>query len=236
MAGPAAGPNGPQIFIDDSAAARCPRRVRSGRFASIPIRSRRNSTARDRTYQIFTKPARTAYHAADFSFGRPRSGYAAILLWWDRIPPITTSSMRRLSATAGQETVVVSSRSRTALQHIAADQRRDAGTRLPTFCAYCLHFHFRQAPSQNWMLNPRHRFTRFNRTTRWICVIRQHGSQRKRCGRYALPTQEVFGNTRTTLYRPPRRCDRDEVGHEIHVPGSTTEIESERGFQPGARP
>src|SRR6185312_10150499 len=67
MAGPAAGPNGPQIFIDGFSGGQMPPKssIREIRINSNPFASEFDSPGFGRI-QIFTKPGTDAYHASGF--------------------------------------------------------------------------------------------------------------------------------------------------------------------------
>ncbi|HEY4084651.1 MAG TPA: carboxypeptidase-like regulatory domain-containing protein, partial [Bryobacteraceae bacterium] len=67
MAGPAAGPNGPQIFIDGFSGGQMPPKssIREIRINSNPFASEFDSPGFGRI-QIFTKPGTDAYHASAF--------------------------------------------------------------------------------------------------------------------------------------------------------------------------
>ena len=67
MAGPAAGPNGPQIFIDGFSGGQMPPKssIREIRINSNPFASEFDTPGFGRI-QIFTKPGTDAYHASGF--------------------------------------------------------------------------------------------------------------------------------------------------------------------------
>ena len=196
MAGPAAGPNGPQIFIDGFSGGQMPPKssIREIRINSNPFASEFDSPGFGRI-QIFTKPGTDAYHASGFFIFGDHDLDTRDPFVVGPYPQYNNKQYEAaLSGPLGKKLswfLTITDRNFNTAQLINGETLGPAPTFAPT--AYITTF---STPSQNWMLNPRIDYAINSNNTLVLRYQRSTGHNESGVGGIALPTQEVFGNTR----------------------------------------
>ncbi len=196
MAGPAAGPNGPQIFIDGFSGGQMPPKssIREIRINSNPFASEFDSPGFGRI-QIFTKPGTDAYHASGtFVFGDH------VL---DTRNPFVNGAMPNynnrqmdgsFSGPLGKKFswfLTISQRNFNTAQLINAQILNPV-----TFAPQTYNSTF-ATPSKNWTINPRIDYAINGNNTLVLRYQRSSGASETGVGGFVLPTQEVFGTNKT---------------------------------------
>jgi hypothetical protein len=196
MAGPAAGPNGPQIFIDGFSGGQMPPKssIREIRINSNPFASEFDSPGFGRI-QIFTKPGTDAYHASGFFILGDHDLDTRDPFVVGPYPQYNNKQYEAaLSGPLGKKLswfLTITDRNFNTAQLINGETLGPAPTFAPT--AYISTF---STPSQNWLLNPRIDYAINSNNTLVLRYQRSTGHNESGVGGIALPTQEVFGNTR----------------------------------------
>ena len=195
MAGPAAGPNGPQIFIDGFSGGQMPPKssIREIRINSNPFASEFDSPGFGRI-QIFTKPGTDAYHASGFFIFGDHN--------FDTRDPFVNGAMpnynnRQLegafSGPLGKKLswfLTVTDRNFNTAQLINAET-----VNTTTFAPVGYNSTF-ATPSKNWMINPRIDYAINSNNTLVLRYQRSSGANESGVGGFNLPTQEIFGTTK----------------------------------------
>jgi hypothetical protein len=196
MAGPAAGPNGPQIFIDGFSGGQMPPKssIREIRINSNPFASEFDSPGFGRI-QIFTKPGTDAYHASAFFIYGDRA--------LDTRDPFVTSNYPHynnqqyegaFSGPLGKKLswfLTITDRKFNTDQLILGETLGPAPNFTPT--NYQSTF---ATPSKNWMINPRIDYAINSNNTLVLRYTRSAGSSEGGVGGINLPSQEVFNNNK----------------------------------------
>ncbi len=196
MAGPAAGPNGPQIFIDGFSGGQMPPKssIREIRINSNPFASEFDSPGFGRI-QIFTKPGTDAYHASGFFIFGDHDLDTRDPFVVGPYPSYNNKQYEAaLSGPLGKKLswfLTVTDRDFNTAQLINGETLGPAPTFAPT--AYISTF---ATPSQNWMLNPRIDYAINSNNTLVLRYQRSSGSSENGVGGISLPTQEVLNHTR----------------------------------------
>ncbi len=196
MAGPAAGPNGPQIFIDGFSGGQMPPKssIREIRINSNPFASEFDTPGFGRI-QIFTKPGTDAYHASGFFILGDHN--------LDTRNPFVNGAMPNysnrqyeaaLSGPLGKKFswfLTLTDRSFNTAQLINGQTL--SSSFVPT--TYNATF---PTPSKNWMINPRIDYAINPNNTLVLRYQRTSGSNESGVGGFSLPTQEIFGTNKNT--------------------------------------
>lgn len=197
MAGPAAGPNGPQIFIDGFSGGQMPPKssIREIRINSNPFASEFDSPGFGRI-QIFTKPGTDAYHASGFFIFGDHDLDTRDPFVVGPYPAYNNKQYEgAFSGPLGKKLswfLTITDRNFNTAQLINGETLGSAASNFaPT--AYISTF---STPSQNWMLNPRIDYAINSNNTLVLRYQRSTGHNESGVGGIALPTQEVFGNNR----------------------------------------
>ena len=197
MAGPAAGPNGPQIFIDGFSGGQMPPKssIREIRINSNPFASEFDSPGFGRI-QIFTKPGTDAYHASGFFILGDHD--------FDTRNPFVNGSMPNynnkqyegaFSGPLGKKFswfLTITDRNFNTSQLINGETLGPAPTFTPT--TYNATF---ATPSKNWMINPRIDYAINSNNTLVLRYQRSSGASENGVGGISLPTQEIFNVNKT---------------------------------------
>ena len=196
MAGPAAGPNGPQIFIDGFSGGQMPPKssIREIRINSNPFASEFDSPGFGRI-QIFTKPGTDAYHASGFFIFGDHDLDTRDPFVVGPYPQYNNKQYEAaLSGPLGKKLswfLTITDRNFNTAQLINGETLAPSFPFAPT--AYIATF---ATPSQNWMLNPRIDYAINSNNTLVLRYQRSTGHSESGVGGIALPTQEVLGNNR----------------------------------------
>jgi len=195
MAGPAAGPNGPQIFIDGFSGGQMPPKssIREIRINSNPFASEFDTPGFGRI-QIFTKPGTDAYHASGFFIFGDHD--------LDTRDPFVNGAMpnynnRQLegsfSGPLGKKLswfLDVNQRTFNTAQLINGETLNSSF--VPTL--YNATF---ATPSTNWSLNPRIDYAINQNNTLVLRFEHNTRSNESGVGGFSLPSQEIFGGTKS---------------------------------------
>jgi hypothetical protein len=196
MAGPAAGPNGPQIFIDGFSGGQMPPKssIREIRINSNPFASEFDTPGFGRI-QIFTKPGTDAYHASGFFiFGDhdldTRNPFVN--------GPMPSYNNRQLEGSfSGPLGKKLSWFLDTNLRNFNTAQliNGEVVGPAPTFTPTLYNATF-ATPSTNWNVNPRIDYAINQNNT--LVVRFQHNtrSTENGVGAFSLPTQEVINSAK----------------------------------------
>ncbi len=198
MAGPAAGPNGPQIFIDGFSGGQLPPKssIREIRINSNPFASEFDSPGFGRI-QIFTKPGTDSYHAsAFFTYGNHDL---------DTRNPFVSGAMpdynnRQLSGNVsgplGKKIswfLDLSERNFNTSQLILAETLGPA----PTFNQIAYNATY-ATPSKSYSINPRIDYAINANNTLVLRYMRSSGSNENGVGGFSLPSQINYGVNKFT--------------------------------------
>ncbi len=199
MAGPAAGPNGAQIFIDGFSGGQMPPKssIREIRINSNPFASEFDSPGFGRI-QIFTKPGTDAYHASGFFILGDHN--------LDTRNPFVNGPMPNYSNK--QEEFSLSGPLGKKISWFLTGQNRNFNTAQlvnavqvdpKTFIASPYNQTF-ATPSKSWSTNPRVDYAINSNNTLVLRYQHTSGSNESGVGGFNLPTQEIFGvNKRNTV-------------------------------------
>src|SRR5580704_15615841 len=234
MAGPAAGPNGPQIFIDGFSGGQMPPKssIREIRINSNPFASEFDSPGFGRI-QIFTKPGTDAYHASGFFIFGDHDLDTRDPFVVGPYPQYNNKQYEAaLSGPLGKKLswfLTITDRNFNTAQLINGETLGPAPTFAPT--AYISTF---ATPSQNWMLNPRIDYAINSNNTLVLRYQRSTGHNESGVGGIALPTQEVFGNTRNnTLQATETMVIGTKSVNEVLFQFSDSRSYQNAAFSPG---
>jgi len=196
MAGPAAGPNGPQIFIDGFSGGQMPPKssIREIRINSNPFASEFDTPGFGRI-QIFTKPGTDAYHASGFFIFGDHD--------LDTRDPFVNGAMPdysnrqyegSFSGPLGKKLswfMTITDRTFDTAQLINGQTLNSSF--VPT--TYNATF---PTPSKQWNINPRIDYAINSNNTLVLRYQRSSGANESGVGGFSLPTQEVFGTTKNS--------------------------------------
>ncbi|HVW11256.1 MAG TPA: carboxypeptidase regulatory-like domain-containing protein [Bryobacteraceae bacterium] len=192
MAGPGAGPNGPQIFIDGFSGGQMPPKssIREIRINSNPFASEFDSPGFGRI-QIFTKPGTDAYHAsAFFIYGNHN---------FDTRDPFVQGAMPNYdnkqieSSFSGPLGKKISWFLTSNYRNFNTAQLINAETLDPATLSPISFNSTFATPSTNWSVNPRIDYAINNNNTLVLRYQHASGTNVGGVGGFNLPTQEVFG-------------------------------------------
>ena len=192
MAGPAAGPNGPQIFIDGFSGGQLPPKssIREIRINSNPFASEFDSPGFGRI-QIFTKPGTDSYHAsAFFIYGNHDL---------DTRNPFVQGAMpdydnRQLSGNvSGPLGKKISWFLDLSERNFNTSQLINAETLNPATLAQTSYNATYATPSKNYSVNPRVDYAINANNTLVLRYMRSSGSNEGGVGGFSLPSQVTYG-------------------------------------------
>lgn len=196
MAGPAAGPNGPQIFIDGFSGGQMPPKssIREIRINSNPFASEFDSPGFGRI-QIFTKPGTDAYHASAFLIYGNHNLDTRDPFVTGPMPDYSNKQLEgSLSGPMGRKLswyLTGSNRDFNTAQLING-QILDPSTLSPI--AFNSTF---ATPSKAWQVNPRIDYAINTNNTLVLRYYHNSNTSDSGVGGFNLPTQEVFGTTKS---------------------------------------
>jgi hypothetical protein len=196
MAGPAAGPNGPQIFIDGFSGGQMPPKssIREIRINSNPFAAEFDTPGFGRI-QIFTKPGTDAYHVSAFVIFGDHD--------LDTRDPFVNGKMPNynnrqysssFSGPLGKRLswfLDLTDRTFNTAQLINAE------TLNANFVPASYNASF-ATPSKQWAVNPRLDWAINPNNTLTLRYQRTSGSNESGVGSFSLPTQELFGVIKNT--------------------------------------
>jgi hypothetical protein len=196
MAGPAAGPNGPQIFIDGFSGGQMPPKssIREIRINSNPFASEFDSPGFGRI-QIFTKPGTDAYHASGFFILGDHDLDTRNPFVNGPMPSYSNKQYEgSFSGPLGKKLswfLTLTDRSFNTAQLINGETLGPA----PTYAITTYNATF-ATPSKNWQINPRIDYAINASNTLVLRYQRSSGANETGVGGFSLPSQEIFGNTK----------------------------------------
>jgi len=196
MAGPAAGPNGPQIFIDGFSGGQMPPKssIREIRINSNPFASEFDTPGFGRI-QIFTKPGTDAYHASGFFIFGDHN--------FDTRDPVVQGAMpnynnRQLEgAFSGPLGKKLSWFLTLQNRNFNTAQLINAQTLNPTTLAIQPTNTTFATPSKNWSANPRIDYAINSNNTLVLRYMHSSGASENGIGGFSLNTQEIFNTNKT---------------------------------------
>jgi hypothetical protein len=197
MAGPAAGPNGPQIFVDGFSGGQLPPKssIREIRINSNPFASEFDSPGFGRI-QIFTKPGTDSYHAsAFFTFGDHDL---------DTRNPFVQGAMpnynnRQISGNvSGPLGKKLSWFLDLSERNFNTSQLINAETLNPTTLAQTSYNATYATPSKSYSINPRIDYAINPNNTLVMRYMRSSGSNENGVGGFSLPSQVNYGVNKFT--------------------------------------
>ena len=196
MAGPAAGPNGPQIFIDGFSGGQMPPKssIREIRINSNPFASEFDTPGFGRI-QIFTKPGTDAYHASAFIIFGDHD--------FDTRDPYVKGAMPNYNNKQyeGSFSGPLGKKLSWFLDLTARQFNTDQlinGEILGANYTPTLYNATFPTPSKQWTVNPRVDYAINPNNTLVLRYQRASGANENGVGGFSLPTQEVFGTNKNT--------------------------------------
>ncbi len=232
MAGPAAGPNGPQIFIDGFSGGQMPPKssIREIRINSNPFASEFDTPGFGRI-QIFTKPGTDAYHASGFFILGDHN--------LDTRNPYVVGAMPSydnkqyegsFSGPLGKKFswfMTITDRDFNTAQLINGQTLNSSF--VPT--TYNSTF---PTPSKSWMLNPRLDYAINSNNTLVLRYQRTAGNSENGVGNFSLPTQEVFNNNKnTTVQATETMVIGTKSVNEVLFQFSDSVMDANAAYSPG---